>query len=143
MAQNYYLMHHGVKGMKWGVRKTPERVGRARQRVRNGMVKTKGVVSRSRNYTGSRRSDALVRARHRDVNKMSNQELQETITRLNLERQYRQLTAVDFMAGQKHARNALKYEATYAAISRTPAVKAGKKAAFRKGAKAAAKIASA
>lgn len=28
MAQNtYYLMHHGVKGMRWGVRRTPEQLG--------------------------------------------------------------------------------------------------------------------
>lgn len=28
MAQNeYYLMHYGVRGMKWGVRKTPEQLG--------------------------------------------------------------------------------------------------------------------
>lgn len=31
MAQNeYYLMHHGVKGMKWGVRRTPEQLGHKR-----------------------------------------------------------------------------------------------------------------
>ena len=28
MAQKYYLMHHGVKGMKWGVRRTPAQLGR-------------------------------------------------------------------------------------------------------------------
>lgn len=28
MAQNeYYLMHHGVKGMRWGVRRSPEQLG--------------------------------------------------------------------------------------------------------------------
>ena len=27
-----YLMHHGVKGMKWGIRKDPERTGRQKKK---------------------------------------------------------------------------------------------------------------
>ena len=119
MAQNYYLMHHGVKGMKWGVRRTPEQLGRAQQKVHNGL-------NVARNYTGSKRSDALKAARRRDINQMSNKELQDTITRLNLEKQYRSLTKVDYMAGQKRASEALKYEGTYNAIKGSKALKAGK-----------------
>ena len=35
MAQNeYYLMHHGVKGQKWGVRRTPAQLGHKTLRER-------------------------------------------------------------------------------------------------------------
>ena len=119
MAQNYYLMHHGIKGMKWGVRRTPEQLGRARGKLENG-------VNIVRNYTGSKRSNALKAARRKDINQMSNKELQDTITRLNLEKQYRSLTKVDYMVGQKKASEALKYEGTYNAIKKSNAVKAGR-----------------
>lgn len=119
MSRNDELYHHGVKGMKWGVRKDKPGSGNFRQR-------SSEKLSVARNYTGSKRSDALTRARRKNINKMSNQELQEEITRLNLERQYRSLTRVDFMRGQKHAENALKYEKTYKAVRKSAASALGK-----------------
>lgn len=36
---NDYLAHYGVKGMKWGVRKTPKRSARSRSKVDNSLKK--------------------------------------------------------------------------------------------------------
>nr|DAH12824.1 MAG TPA: hypothetical protein [Caudoviricetes sp.] len=109
---NCYLAHHGVKGMKWGVRhdRRPSR------------------LSRIRNYTGSKSSIALKEARRRDINTMSNKELQDNITRLNLERQYRSLTQVDIGFGRRHADAVLSYDETYKRAKRTAAYAAGKAA---------------
>ena len=204
MAQNNYLIHYGVKGMKWGVRKTPEQLGshrqyrntvreaKARRKERDREIarrydafekaiekpykkgqllseqdasrlnkvdeqarkdwkaskdqykkdkmmaksqlaerrrqKLNTMLSVSKNYTGSRRSNALKDARRKDINKMSNQELQDTINRLNLERNYRSLTKVDYMKGQKYAADYLKMEGTYNGVKSSYAVKKGKKA---------------
>lgn len=89
MYNENYLMHHGVKGMKWGVRHDKTSSGERR-------AKRKRRASIARNYTGGRSSNALKAARRQDINTMSNQELQQHITRLNLERQYRSLTAINF-----------------------------------------------
>jgi hypothetical protein len=35
---NNELYHHGVKGMKWGVRRTPEQLGRREKRLKNPIV---------------------------------------------------------------------------------------------------------
>lgn len=109
---NYYLAHHGVKGMKWGIR-------RDRRTSR---------LSRLRNYTGSKSSNALKEARRQDINTMSNKELQDTITRLNLERQYRSLTQVDIGFGQRQADQIMKYDTTYKRAKKTAAYEAGKAA---------------
>lgn len=101
---NDYLMHYGVKGMKWGIRHSPQARGERRAR-------RKRQASIARNYTGGRSSDALRDARRKDINSMSNQELQQHITRLNLERQYRSLTAVDTRRGLNYIQTANKYDA--------------------------------
>lgn len=199
-----YLMHYGVKGMKWGVRKDRQsssarrqyresiRTAKANRRARDKAIskrydafekaiekpykkgqllsdqdvnrlnkvdeqarkdwkaskdqyrkdkrnaksklierrrqKLSTMLSVSKNYTGSRKSNALKEARRKDINQMSNQELQDTINRLNLERNYRSLTRVDYMRGQKYAADYLKMDSTYNGVKKSSAVKKGKKA---------------
>nr|DAE45029.1 MAG TPA: Structural protein [Bacteriophage sp.] len=108
---NNYLAHYGVKGMKWGVRRD----------------RSSARMSRIRNYTGSRSSDTLKSARRKDINKMSNQELQETINRLNLERNYRSLTQVDINFGQRKVSQVLAYEGTAKNIKRSASYAFGKR----------------
>ena len=51
MAQNYYLMHHGIKGMKWGVRRTPEQLGHKTKKAKIDSYSSAGYDSHgNRNY---------------------------------------------------------------------------------------------
>jgi hypothetical protein len=66
-----FLAHYGVKGMKWGVRRT----------------------AKERASSDSDRSTTLrTRAKRSKVKALSNKELQEAITRMNLEQQFKRLS---------------------------------------------------
>lgn len=85
MSEVEYLAHYGVKGMRWGVRKKdrgssddgPKSEDASRARAHRSTVKKGGT-------------DAL-----------SNKELQELVTRLNLEQQYSRLNAETTTAGKR------------------------------------------
>lgn len=70
------LMHYGIKGMKWGVRRTPAQLGH----------KTKNTSKKQRRA---------------EVKSMSDAELRNRINRLQMEKQYMQLTEPEISPGKK------------------------------------------
>lgn len=126
-----YLVHYGIKGMKWGVRKSRPSSGRSRRRsspeeirarrdalftqnIKGGKDKpnvspAERMVSESRKSVESTSNifKALSDMKRRrssfnlDVKKMSNSELQSRINRLNLEKQYKKLTYEDTRSGME------------------------------------------
>lgn len=90
---NTELQHHGIKGMRWGIRRTPEQLGR----------RPSGNRSRTDSGSGSKsresRSDS--ENRPKKISEMSDEELQKAIRRAQLEKQYRDLNPRQVSLGEK------------------------------------------
>ena len=81
------LAHYGILGMKWGVRRSDKQISRAR--------KTKKSSSQDRSEDSEKAEAARKKAKSGGAKTLSNQELQELTTRLNLEQQYSKLSTGD------------------------------------------------
>lgn len=77
------LIHYGVKGMKWGIRRTPEQLGHVVARKRTG----------SKNYKSSAAGRNKSKASDNRYSSLSDDEIRMRINRLNLEEQYDNLLA--------------------------------------------------
>lgn len=72
---NTYICHHGIKGQKWGVR---------RYQNKDGSLTPEGKKRYSEDYLSAHSG--------KSVKEMSDDELRRANNRLNMERQYAQLT---------------------------------------------------
>lgn len=95
------ICHYGVKGMKWGVRRTPAQLGHkvAKRSFGNAVrtVAAKAKVGMTRAGSLAKSSTQAAKTKQSDkpksVKNMTMEELQQRINRLNMERNYRNLLA--------------------------------------------------
>ena len=73
------LKHHGIKGMKWGVRKDRDGGSNRRRSKRQPAEEAKATLKKRKRATS-------------DAERLSNQELQKRIKRMELEKKYTSLT---------------------------------------------------
>lgn len=79
-----FIQHHGVKGMKWGVRKAVEKS--------SAFVARKAAKKRAASSEDARNAqDAHVKSKKNGLHSLSNKELQDLVTRMNLEQQFNRL----------------------------------------------------
>ena len=103
MMYDDYLMHHGIKGMKWGVRRSKSQLARASKKSSKKADKEeeKSQSSASKSKTSFKKH----------VKAMSDQELQSRINRLRNEQTYKELLAQDqdrMYAGKKFINEVMK-----------------------------------
>lgn len=104
------LEHHGIKGQKWGVRRFQNEDG----------TRTAAGKKREQSRSEDPAHDDYNKAHSgKNVKDMSDAELRSRLNRLQMEKQYSQLTDSDTSKGKKFVSDAMKVATTVATVSTT------------------------
>lgn len=107
---NEELMHHGVKGMKWGVR---------RKRSTISSTGSKGFKKKKTKIQEEVHEDYKNAHSKKSVSSMSDAELRARINRIQMEQQYSKLNPSSVQVGRERTQAVLKSMATVATTTGT------------------------
>ena len=108
MAYATELYHHGVKGMKWGIRRYQRKDGSL---TPEGKKRYSDDESVSEDYTRAHSS--------KSVKSMSDAELRSRLNRIQMEQQYSKLNPTAVSRGQDAAKKLLSAATTVATVTST------------------------
>ena len=112
-AGREFIAHYGVKGMKWGVRKDTPRPVTTQSVVNKGLrsktkIKAKGGQAQPATQDAVKAAAQRPQVKKSGVSALSNTELRELQTRLQLEQQVKALDAQANASGKKLVKSVLK-----------------------------------
>jgi hypothetical protein len=97
------LEHYGIKGMRWGVRRTEAQLARARGEKKSGKLTKTPKNMQSKDAATVKKAKAKI-TKEGDTSALSNDELRAVVQRMNLEAQYKNMGK----SQQKNGKSAIK-----------------------------------
>lgn len=89
--ENNELKHHGVVGMKWGIRRSPAQLGHKPSSSSKSSPNRNGPSKISRLKKLKKASSKVETPKKKTISEMSEEELNKMIDRMRLEKTYKQL----------------------------------------------------
>ena len=94
---DFELYHHGVKGMKWGVRRTKAQLG---YKVSRGLKKAGKSLSETMKKQKAKRAAKVAKSKPKRVEDMTDEELSTAIRRLEMEKRFKDLSPKKVSKGE-------------------------------------------